>query len=41
MNYKSYFNARNPAEHIKYEQPKEGDYKIYVRYFSKKNYDGI
>ena len=41
MNFKRHFNAINPAEHISYEQPIEGDYKIYVRYFSKKNYDGI
>ena len=41
MNYTKYFNAINPAEHIYYQDPKEGNYKIYVRYFSKKNYNGI
>jgi hypothetical protein len=41
MNCTNFFNAVNPAEHIVYDQPKEGEYKIYVRYFKKKNYDGI
>ena len=35
------YNAINPAEHIVYEQPEDGEYKIYVRYYAKHFHDGI
>jgi hypothetical protein len=41
MNFISDFDAIKPAEHVTYDKPLEGEYKIYVRYFSRKNYDGI